>query len=473
MTELHDLTALEQASAILRGETSSEELATHYLDRSERLNDSTGAFVHIDRQAALDAARSADREVASGLVDSSAQPLFGVVCPIKDLTLVAGMPVRFGSRAIELDSTIDDNVVTSVRQGGLVITGKTNTPEFGLPCYTEPEVAPPAKSPWGVNRSAGGSSGGAAAAVSNGLAPIAHGSDGGGSVRIPSAVTGLVGIKPSRGRVSNGPNGDGAGDLVVNGPLARTVADAAALLDVMSIRFPGDPYVANPPIRGTFLEAAGREPKRLRVGFYRRGALIDVPIDSDVDAALNRTLQALEDLGHEIVEVQPPFGEGLLPTFETLWTILAAGAPLPPEIEQDLRPLTRYLREQGQEVSGVALAQALGAIRTQARVSMADVDDLDVVVAPTIAQLPAEVGQLRDDDNPAGDFLDQVKYSPFCSAYNATGQPAINVPMNWTDSNVPVGIQLVGRMFDEETIIELAAQLEANHPWASRKPESW
>lgn len=473
MSELHDLTALEQAAAIQSRETSALELAQHYLDRAERLNDQVGAFVHLDPESALQAAKEADARIAAGQVLAEDSPLFGVVCPIKDLTMVAGMPVRFGSKAFNLDATVDENIVTAVRAGGLIITGKTNTPEFGLPCYTEPEVAPAAKSPWGDNRSAGGSSGGAGAAVSSGLAPIAHGSDGGGSVRIPSAVTGLVGLKPSRGRVSNGPVGDGLGDLVVNGPLARTVADAAAMLDVMSVRFAGDPYGAHLPKRGTFLQAAGREPDALRIGFYRRGALIDVPIHEEVERALTNTLDVLEDLGHDIVEVEPPFGEGLLPIFEVMWTILAAGIPVPPELESELRPLTQYLRGRGNEVAGPDLASALGTIRAQARMSVAAVDDLDVVVAPTIADLPAEVGQLRDDQDPAKDFMDQVKYSPFCSAYNTTGQPAINVPINWTNNGLPVGIQLVGRMFDEETIISLAAQLEQAQPWIQRKPELW
>lgn len=473
MSELHDLTALEQAAAIQDRETSALELTEHYLNRAERLNDKVGAFVHIDRELALQVARELDAQVATGEVLAEDSPLFGVVCPIKDLTMVAGMPVRFGSKAFDIDATVDENVVTAVRAGGMVITGKTNTPEFGLPCYTEPEISRPAKSPWGSNRSAGGSSGGAAAAVSAGLAPVAHGSDGGGSIRIPSAVTGLVGLKPSRGRVSNGPIGDGLGDLVVNGPLARTVADAAALLDVMSVRFAGDPYAALPPKYGTFLEAAKREPDSLKIGFYRRGALIDVAINEEVERALTNTLDMLEGLGHDIVEVEPPFGEGLLPIFEVMWTILAAGIPVPPELESELRPLTQYLRGRGQEVTGPDLATALATIRTQARISVAAVDDLDVVVAPTIADLPAEVGQLRDDSDPAKDFLDQVKYSPFCSAYNTTGQPAINVPINWTDGDLPVGIQLIGRMFDEETIISLASQLEQSNPWVQRTPELW
>ena len=473
MSELHDLTALEQADAIRTGETSSEELTKHYLARAEKLNDAVGGFVHLAPESAVQAAQAADAQIAAGEVLAEDVPLFGVVCPIKDLTMVAGMPVRFGSKAVNLQAPMDENVVTAVRAGGLVITGKTNTPEFGLPCYTEPEVAPPARSPWGDNRSAGGSSGGAAAAVSSGLAPIAHGSDGGGSIRIPSSVTGLVGLKPSRGRVSNGPVGDGLGDLAVNGPLARTVADAAALLDVMSMQFAGDPFGATPPKRGTFLEAASREPNALKVGFYRRGALMEEPIHEEVDQALNNTLAALEDLGHELVEVEPPFGEGLLPTFEIMWTILAAGIPTPPEIEGELRPLSKYLRVRGNEVTGVELANALGTLRSQARMSVAAVADLDVVVAPTIADLPAAIGQLRNDADPAQDFADQVKYSPFCAAYNTTGQPAISVPMNWTESGLPIGIQLVGRMFDEETIISLAAQLEQAHPWIDRKPEIW
>ena len=205
MTALHDLTALEQATAIRTGEISSVELAEHYLARTEALNDTVGAFITVTPEIALEQARAADAEVRD-VVDREDLPvLHGVVVPVKDLNFQAGVRCTLGSRAYDMTPFGDDNVVIRMKQGNLVMTGKTNTPEFGLPCYTENDVAPPARTPWDLTRSAGGSSGGAAAAVAAGLAAAAHGSDGGGSIRIPASVCGLVGIKTSRGRISNGP----------------------------------------------------------------------------------------------------------------------------------------------------------------------------------------------------------------------------------------------------------------------------
>ena len=471
MSQLHDLTALEQAAAIRNREVSAVELTQHYLERSERLSDEVGAFVRLTPELALEAALEADQTVADGRDDLP--QLFGVVCPIKDLDFVAGVPTQFGSAVYNITPIADDNFVAKLRQGGLVFTGKTNTPEFGLPCYTEPDVAPPARTPWDLTRSAGGSSGGAAAAVAAGLAPLAHGSDGGGSVRIPSSVTGLVGIKPSRGRISNGPLKDSVGDLTTNGSIARNVADAAALLDVMSGNFPGDPITAKPPVKGTFLDAARRDPSKLRIGVFTRPALTHVVVNPEVLGAIDATVAQLEQLGHTVEEAPAPFDEGVLPLFMTVWSTLAGLTPVTPEQEAQLRPLTRYLRELGQQVTGAQLGATLSMIRMSSRAYMEAAADFDAVLCPTLADIPALVGQLRNDDDPAADFNAQATFSPFCAAFNVTGQPAINVPMNWSADGLPIGVQLVGRMNDEETIISLAAQLESVSDWTSRKPALW
>ncbi|MBP7972836.1 MAG: amidase [Candidatus Nanopelagicales bacterium] len=472
MSKLHDLTALEQAKAIRAGTTSALELAEHYIHRSERLTDDVGAFVELTPELALDQARAADARVRAASADDVLPPLLGVVCPVKDLDFVSGIPTRFGSSAIDITPWEDDNVVTKLRAAGLVFTGKTNTPEMGLPCYTEPDVAPPARTPWDLTRSAAGSSGGAAAAVSSGLAPFAHGSDGGGSIRIPSSVTGLVGIKPSRGRVSNGPLRDPIGEVNVSGPIARTVADAAALLDAMAGGFPGDPFGAPAP-SDTFLAAARRDPGKLRIGFYETPSLSHVSLHPDVATAVARTASALEELGHELVEVAPPFDDSILPMFTTVWNTLATLTPVAPDKEELLRPLTKHLRQLGWQISGPQLAGSISMLRISARAAMIATNGFDAILAPTIADIPALVGQLRNDDDPAADFDAQVRYSPFCAAYNVTGQPAINVPMNWNANGLPIGVQLVGRMFEEETIISLAAQLEAAHSWLGRYPAIW
>src|SRR3954447_25569428 len=280
MSDLHDLTMLEQAAAIRSREISPVDLVEHYLDRIERLNDDVGAFIHIASDSARAAAKDAERAVVDG---GELPPLHGVPTAIKDLYLTAGMPTSFGSGAMDpLDLGIDEAFVTKLKAAGVISLGKTNTPEFGAPCYTEPEVAPPARTPWDPTRSAGGSSGGAAAAVSSGLVPFAQGSDGGGSVRIPASVCGLFGIKPARGRVSNGPVlGDVTG-LAWNGPLARGVRDAAAMLDAMAVPMPGDPYWA-PPLAGgaTFLSYAGRDPGRLKIGRYATPVIVGTDVHPD------------------------------------------------------------------------------------------------------------------------------------------------------------------------------------------------
>lgn len=471
---LHDLSALEQAAAIARRELSAVELAEHYLERSGRLGDEVGAFVTLTPDLALGQARKADRDASTER--ESNDPRFrlrGVVCPVKDLNAVAGVACRLGSAAVELLPDEDDGVVALLRSGGLVFTGKTNTPEFGLPCYTEPDVAPPARSPWNLDLSAGGSSGGAAAAVAAGLAPVAQGSDGGGSIRIPASVTGLVGVKPSRGRVTNGPLSDLVGDLIMQGPLARTVADAAALLDAMSGYQTGDPYSV-PPLRGvSLLAAAQSDPGPLRVGYYLASALDVPPPSAEVVAAVESTAALLADLGHCVEQVDPPFGAWMPGPFGVIWAALAALTPVEPAREDRLRPLTRHLRRIGAELTGMDVAAAVSVLRVAARSELARTVEFDAVLAPTLSRRPVRVGELRCDEDPEADFRAQFEFSPFCSAYNITGQPAINVPLNWTDDGLPIGVQLAGRFGDEETIIALAGQLERAVSWRDRHPSMW
>jgi amidase len=247
MAQIHELTMIELAAAIRAGELSPVTVTDHYLRRTQELNDQVGAFFTITAELAADQALAAEKAVTTADEVAALPPLTGVPIPIKDLNMVAGVRQTLGSAAFEANvPDTDDYVVVAIKRAGAVITGKTATPEFGLPCYTETAVGPPARTPWDLSRSAGGSSGGAAAAVAAGLAPAAQGSDGGGSIRIPSSVCGLFGIKPSRGRISEGPLMPDLAGLGVNGPIARTVADAALLLDVMTGNFPGDMYTLPP-----------------------------------------------------------------------------------------------------------------------------------------------------------------------------------------------------------------------------------
>lgn len=472
IAELHHLTALGQASAIRRREVRPLELVEHYLTRIDELNSDLGAFVTVTADRAIDAARDTERRLGSA---AAASPLFGVPTAIKDLNLVAGVPTFFGSSATaDFVAPIDDNVVTRLRQAGLISLGKTNTPEFGLACYTEPDVAPPARTPFDPNRSAGGSSGGAAVAVSSGLVAVAQGSDGAGSIRIPASVCGVVGLKTSRGRVSSGPIVSDITGLAVNGPIARTVADAAALLDAMAGPMPGDPYWAPPLAEGeTFLASARRSPGRLRIGMTKAPVIADAHLDQECVEAFESAASLFEELGHEVDECPPLFASSLVPEFELIWAVGAASIPVPAEREEKLRPLTRWLRERGRSAGAARYASALAAVGFAARQAVIAMSAFDVIATPTLAEQPALVGAIRDDDDPERDFEAQKHFTPFTAPANLTGQPAISLPLYWTADGLPIGVQLIGPPAGETLLLSLAAELERARPWFDRLPSVW
>ena len=346
---------------------------------------------------------------------------------IKDLNLTAGVRTTLGSRVYEhFVPPVDDHVVELLRRAGTISLGKTNTPEFGLPCYTEPVVAPPARTPWDPSRSAGGSSGGAGAAVAAGMVPFAQGSDGGGSMRIPASVSGLVGIKPSRGRVSNGPVGGDVTGLAWNGPLARTVRDAAALLDAMAVPMPGDPHWA-PPLAGgeTFLSYAGRDPGKLRIGRWATPVVAQTEVHPDCLAAYEEASRALVELGHEVEDVDAPFPADVTAFFETVWGVASQGAPVDPGREGELQPLTRWLRERGAATSGPEFVQAMARLQMLTRQWIVRTAGYDALLSPTLASPPVPVGHFTAGDDPAEDFARQKRFAPFTAVYNVTGQPAV------------------------------------------------
>ncbi|MGW2922056.1 amidase [Streptomyces angustmyceticus] len=480
MADLHDLTALEQAEKIRSGELSPVDLTEHYLARIERLDETLGAFLTRTPETARKQATDAESEATAARREGRAlPPLHGVPVPVKDLNQVAGVRCTMGSRALaEHVPTVDDHVVQKLRAGGTILLGKTNTPEFGLPCYTENGLAPPARTPWDPARSAGGSSGGAAAAVAGGLAPVAHASDGGGSIRIPASVCGLFGIKPSRGRISPGPLLHDISGLATSGPLARTVADAATLLDVMAGPMPGDPFAAPPlPPGETFAGHARRDPGRLRIACLTEAPVPGIEVHPDCRTAATDTAALLSGLGHDVEELSLPADEGILTAFTRVWSVLATNRPLPPEHEELLMPLTRHLRARGAEVSGTDFARAMYAFRLLAQ-SVADGlmppgTGYDVLLSPTLAAPPVPVGHLRDDDDPEAEFAAIGAFTPFTALYNATGQPAVSVPLQWNAEGLPIGVMLAGRYGDEATLIALSAQLEQARPWAGRTPSMW
>ncbi len=475
VTQIHDLTVTEQAAAIRSGETSSAEITEHYLDRIDRLGEQVGAFYTVTPELAREQAAAADKAAAATRRNGGElPPLTGVPIPIKDLNMVAGVRFTLGSTIFADNvATEDDYVVEHLRSAGIVITGKTATPEFGLPCYTETKIGPPARTPWDLTRSAGGSSGGAAAAVSSGLAPAAQGSDGGGSIRIPASVCGLFGIKPTRGRISPGPLMPDLVGLGTDGPLARTVADAALLLDAMTGNHPGDMYTLPPlPAGESFLGYATREPGKLRVARSLTTLVDGAVVHPDCIAAYEDASTLLADLGHEVEDFDLPFPAEAVPSFFALWYAMATLAPIGPDQEPQLLPLTRYLRGKGLELSAAELFFHQAVLQGSVRVALRALTGYDAILTPTLALPPRPVGWF-DEVDPAENFVRQTQFTPWTALYNLSGQPAVSVPLHWSADGLPIGVMLAGQLGAEGTLIALSAQLEAARPWKDRHPSIW
>jgi amidase len=474
MTQIHELTAIELAAAIRAKELSPVAVTDHYLLRAQELNEQVGAFYTITAELAAEQARAAEKAVAQAADPAELPPLTGVPIPIKDLNQVAGVRQTLGSLAYQDNVPQgDDYVVTRLRDAGVVITGKTSTPEFGLPCYTETKIGPPARTPWDLSRSAGGSSGGAAAAVAAGLAPAAQGSDGAGSIRIPSSVCGLFGIKPSRGRVSGGPLVPDLLGFGIDGPITRTVADAALLLDVMTGNYPGDMYTLPPLAPGeTFLGHARREPGRLRIGRTLDSPVPGTEVHPDCVAAYEDATALLASLGHEIVDIALPLGEDIVPFFETIYYGYATLTPVDPAREETLLPLTQYLRERGRHTGAQEFIFAQAYLQFVTRPAIATLSGYDAILTPTLAQPPRPVGYF-DEVDPPENFERQKRFTPWTAIYNVSGLPAVSVPLHWNAEGLPIGVMLAGRMGDEGTLISLSAQLEQARPWKDRHPPLW
>ncbi len=472
MTDIHDLTALQQAAAIRAGDLSPVDVITHYLSRIDSLSTSLGAFVTVTPELALDEARAAADRLVRDRGRADLPPLLGVPTAIKDLTATAGVRTTFGSRVFAANvPDADASAVSLLRRAGTISLGKTNTPEFGTCCYTDNDITGPARSPVEPVCNAGGSSGGSAAAVAAGLVPFAHGSDGGGSLRIPASVCGIVGLKPSRGRVSNGA-GESTG-LTVQGPLARSVADAAAMLDALAVPMPGDPYWAPPlPPGESFLGYAGRDPGRLRIGRYTATASGTVP-DRACVAAVDDVSALLASLGHDVSDIELPFPAGIGDCFNTVWGVKALDTELDAAGEELLRPVTRAWRDYGRTKSGHDYAAAILTMQLAARQSIESTAAFDIVLTPTLGLPPQPVEYFAEDGDVMDNLRRQGAFTPYTGVYNMTGQPAVSLPLHWTDGGVPIGVSLVGRPAGDGPLISLAAQLEAARPWAGRTPSCW
>ena len=457
MAEIQELSALELGRAIRAGEVSPAEAARHYLDRIRAIDGDVGAFVTVAEDLAMEQARAAERRLAEARrAGAELGPLHGVPVAIKDVARVEGVRCTRGSLAYAGDvSDVDDNVVARLRDAGLVILGTTNTPEFALPCYTENRVAPATRNPWSPAHSPGGSSGGSAAAVAAGLVPLAHGTDAGGSTRIPASACGLVGIKPSRGRVSNGPIDHDVTGLSVHGALGRGVADAAALLDAMSGVMPGDSYTA--PVR-----PAGGPAPRLRIAVMPEPMAPGVSAHADCLEALRRAVRLLEEAGHGVEEVEMSPDQEVADAFGRAWAVHAARIPVEEEDEERLMPFTRYMRERGRSVTGVEMHAALAMFRGIGQMLADFVFSVyDVLLTPTLATPPARIGAFTSDADQAADYDRMTAFMPYTPVHNIAGLPAISLPLHWNAEGLPIGVMIGGRYGEEGVLLELAAEMEA------------
>lgn len=451
--------ALEQAQLIRRREVSPSELVEIYLERISRLNPQLGSYFTVTAEQAIADAKAKTEMLASA---SELPPFFGVPISIKDLNPVAGVPCTYGNPALLNNiSNYDDGVVTRIKQAGFILLGKTATSELGSTPYTEPTGFPPARNPWNLEYTPGGSSGGAAAAVAAGLCAIAQGSDGGGSIRGPAACCGLVGIKPSRGRVTHAPVGDRLSGIAINGPIARTVADAAALLDAMSGYVTGDPYWLSDP-EPSFLAATQQKPGTLRIAYTT-----SIPPLGEADAncqqGVLQTVQLLQELGHTVEPKSIDFS-GLVEPFQVVWQTSVASSGIPAEI---LQPLNRWLL--ARTGSAGEYLQAVYQMQVVARQIVAFFDTVDVLVLPVYLHSPIRVGEWANL-SPEETFQNIIRWVSPCPAANATGQPAIALPVGFDELGLPISVQLVGRPAAETTLISLAAQLEAAKPWIQHRP---
>lgn len=459
--ELHELGLIGLAEALREGEVTPLEAVDHVLGRIADHDARLGAFVEVTADRARDAAR------ALGAPPADAPPLWGVPLAEKDLTARAGVPTRYGSRAFaDFVPEVSDPVAVALDRLGAVSVGKTNTPEFGLTGYTESLVAPPARNPWDTTTGAGGSSGGAAVAVAAGLLPAAPASDGGGSIRIPASTVGVVGLKPSRGRVAIGSGLDSPGGLAVTGPIARSVADAAYLLDALDGVAPY-PYATRAPGEGPFLEAARRDPGRLRIGVTTAtpwDGWTDTALSPASRAALERAIRLVG--GHDVTELDwRPRGYPEL--FTTIWRASAARIPVADrDLDALTGPLTAWLVREGRALGAERVMGAYQAATVFERETITAFAPFDVVLTPALALDPQPIGWFGETGDPERDFARQCQYAPHTSFVNVAGLPAISVPI--TTEGRPVSVQLIGRPGGEATILALAAQLES-----ARGPLPW
>jgi len=480
------LDATAQAELVASGEITPLDLVDAAISRIEALNPSLNAVIHERfEQARADAASSS---LPRG-------PFCGVPMVLKDLDGVSiGDPYYAGTRGVRARgyiATHDSYLTAKFRAAGFVIVGRTNTPELGLLPTTEPQSYGPTRNPWNNGHSTGGSSGGSAAAVASGMVPVGHAGDGGGSIRIPASECGLVGLKPTRGRNSLGPEaGEAWGGLVARLAVTRTVRDTAGVLDAVQGAMPGDPYHAPRPAR-PFLSEVGADPGRLRIGYTIDCPDPAVPVHPECAVAVEHAAQMLGEAGHLVDAAHPTVWDeaGTVSAFTThfinafaAWTAAEvaslgamSGGPLS---EDDLEPNTWAVAQMGAAVTAVQYLDAMAEVSRFTRrlaefwaIDESTAGGYDLLLTPTIPEPPPALGQFdAQPDNPLNGLFRAAAIVPFTAPFNATGQPAISLPVHWTPEGLPVGVQLVAAPNREDLLLRVAAQLEAGTGWCERRP---
>jgi amidase len=466
------LDATDQAALVASGEVTPVELLDAAIDRIEQGNPAINAVT-------IEWFERARATAAAGLPDG---PFRGVPFLLKDLWAhFAGEPLSNGNRALKDAapvSTADTTLVQRFKAAGLSIAGRTNSPELGALPTTEPEAWGATHNPWNLEHSPGGSSGGAAAAVAAGFVPIAHATDGGGSIRIPASCCGLVGLKPSQGRITLGPFRDES-NLGVELCVSRSVRDTAALLDAVHGPGVGDTVIASAPAR-PYIDEVGADPGRLRIGLldsYPDGR----PVHPDCTAAARDTAVLLESLGHHVERgfpgalANPEFAG----RFAALWStnMGTSLARIAAQLDRELQPGDVELHNWAQaefarRFSGVDYALSLAAnVEFRRAVQSWWHDGWDLLLTPTLAEPPTRLGEFANDpDAPTAPLARSARYVVFTPAFNSSGQPAINVPLHWNADGLPVGVQLVAAYSREDVLIRIASQLELASPWGGRRP---
>jgi amidase len=462
--------AIELAGMVRAGEISARELVQTALDRIEELNPELNAFVQIDGERAL--------AVADAIGPGDERPFAGVPVAIKNNRPVSGLRLTYGcSLMAEHVADYDHNVTRRLREAGFVIVGSTTLPEYGILPTSEARIFGPTRNPWDLQRTPGGSSGGAAAAVASGMVPVAHGNDGGGSIRIPAACCGLVGLKPSRGRISAAPElGDSS--LGIDGMLTRTVADTAAILDVLEGYELGDATWAPPPGE-PFAQSALAAPGRLRIAATTFAPIAEAVVDPICAQAVLDAADLLRSLGHEVVEVEPPWRiEGLQELFGAVFSnhialsIAYSGAIAGREpAEQDMEPMSWAIYSMIQKLGAVEGMAAGVQLQAHVRRLISFLSPYDALLTPALAERPLPLGTLDTAaPEPLSTFTRSGLFTPFTPVFNAGGQPGISLPLYEGADGLPLAVQLVGRPAGEGALLALAAQLEEALPWAERRP---